>query len=130
MSLRYDISSQQELQAALLRVIAAMRPEGALGEAVRYATVATHRYAVSITPVDTGSQRAALTPEVDLRNLRGTLFYDPNAVNPRSTARPSRYGPENEQVRGGRYAVFQNTFEETQREIASEVARIIVRALP
>ena len=99
-----------------------------MGEAVRYVTLALHRYAVTITPVDTGSQRAAILPAVDLRRLEGRLYYDPSAINPRG-GMPSRYGPENEMTRGGRYAVFENTAREAETALR-QAGQIIVGGLP
>ena len=123
-----SIAGQQELQAALLRAIAALQPSGAMGEAVRYVTLALHRYAVTITPVDTGSQRAAQTPEVNLSALTGRLFYDPEAINPKG-GKPSRYGPENEALRGGRYAVYQKTVDEAADEAVKQALAIIIKEL-
>jgi hypothetical protein len=128
MTYRSDIRGLQETRTAVLATIAAAQAEGAHGEAVRYATLAADRYAVSITVVDTGSWRAAQHPEV--RGLQGRICIDPAAVNPKSGGRPAIYGAALELERGGRYAVYARTVNEAGQRILTEAGTRLYRSLP
>ena len=118
----------ERLQSAAERGVEALKPAGAFGEAVRYTTLATHRYAVPLTPVDTGAWRASHRPEVG--GLTGRIFIDPSATNPESDGRPVDYGAELELTRGGRYAVYKRTVDEAGPGILREAGEIIERGLP
>ena len=116
------ITGLQEAQRANLRHIASVKPDGALGDAVKEGTLAAQRYMVSITHVDTGSLRAAEL--VRLSGLRGEIYIDPSAVNPRGGS-PAEYGPA-ENARGGEHAFMERTATEGLGEIqriASEAYR-------
>lgn len=121
------IRGLQELQAAVLRSIAALQPSGAFGKAVRYVTLAAHRYATAHTVVDTGSWRAAHRPEV--RGLSGRIYVDPAAANPHG-GQPSVYGPTLELTRGGRYAVYARTVNDVGPQLLREGGKMIEDALP
>lgn len=123
-----SITGIQEAEAAALKAVAAVRPKGALGEAVGYVTVSAHRYAVANTVVDTGAWRAAQRPAFN--GAHGRIFIDPAAVNPKSHSRPAVYGPELELTRGGRYAVYKKTVEEAGPLILEHAGKIIQDALP
>jgi|DewCreStandDraft_4_1066084.scaffolds.fasta_scaffold97844_3 hypothetical protein len=113
-----SIQGLQEAQHANLRRINAMKPGGALGRAVQYTTVSAHRYAVSITHVwryKGGGLRASHRMKVS--GLRGEIYIDPTAVNPRGQ-KPSVYGPA-EHARGGTHAFYART----QREYGLSSAR-------
>lgn len=122
-----SIRGLQEAQAAVLRAVAALRPTGALGKAVRYVTLAAHRWATAHTVVDTGSWRASHRP--DVRGLTGRIFVDPAAVNPRG-GHPGVYGPALELTRGGRYAVYARTVNEAGPQLLKAGGKIIEDALP
>jgi hypothetical protein len=128
MSFDAQIKGLEAAQAAAVRAAAAVQPDGALGEAVRYATLAAHRYAVAHTVVDTGSWRASHRPEV--RGAQGRIFIDPSAINPKSNTPPSVYGPELELRRGGRYAAYKTTVNEAGPQIVNDAGRIVEKALP
>ena|SRR5581483_4951801 len=104
--IRQDIAGLQRAQAAMLRAVAAVRPAGSLGRAVQYAITAFHRYKTAITHVDTGAYRAAGT--ISFGGLRAVLFTSPDAVNPRSGARPAEY-QNYEERRGGSHAAWART---------------------
>ena len=120
------ITGVQEAQRANLEAIAALRPGGAFGRAVVYATTAAHRYAVAITHVDTGALRAS--HRVEVSGLRGRIYIDPGAVNPRSAQRPAVYGPY-EHARGGSHAFYQRVVEERGRQIGERAMGMIVAGL-
>lgn len=126
--IEFDISGIEAAQAAALRAVAAVRPAGGLGKAVRYIVVAANRFSVANTPVDTGSWRASHRPQAS--GTHGRIFLDPSAVNPKSRSRPADYGPALELTRGGRYAVYKKTVEEAGPQILDQAAHIIVEDLP
>lgn len=114
MSELVTIEGIQEAQAANLRALAAMAPESGLGRAVQFALADLHRYAVSITHVWIykggalrASHRVGLVENVDAGTARGSIFIDPNAVNPRGQ-RPEEYGVY-EHARGGDHAFYERT---------------------
>jgi hypothetical protein len=109
----------QEEQARNNRLIAAMRPDGALGEGIRRATMRGHRYAVAITHVDRGALRAAHRMVVS--RLQGVIFIDESAVNPKSGQRPHRYGVF-EHDRGGAHAFYDRTVDERGDAMIQDVA--------
>jgi hypothetical protein len=124
MSSDFSIQGLQEAQRANARHIAAMKPSGAFGRVVQYATVSAHRYAVSITHVwryKGGGLRASHRMRV--YGLRGEISIDPSAVNPRGQ-RPSIYGPA-EHARGGTHAFYART----EREYGQQAARAGAYAL-
>jgi hypothetical protein len=126
-SIRHTIRGAQEARAACLSVLANLRPDGALGRAVRDATAAADRYAVSITRVDTGAWRASHRPEVD--GLHGRLALDPSTTNPRSGSRPVVYGAIWEE-RGGKRAVYARTVNEAGEDILQTTGLRLYRSLP
>lgn len=121
------IKGIQEAQAGNLKAIAALTPDGSFGEAIRYATTAAHRFAVQNTVVDTGSWRAS--HRMLIQKLRGRVFIDPSAVNPKG-GKPVEYGPALEQKKGGRYAVYKKTYEEAGPEILRQAGHILLGGLP
>lgn len=117
---RVSIKGIQEAQRANIRHIAAMKPGGGFGRAIQYATIQAHRYATSITHVDTGSLKAS--HRMDVSGLRGRVYIDPSSPGIRGRTattrrsystkqRPSVYGPF-EHGRGGKHAFYQRTREE------------------
>ena len=121
------ITGLQEAQRANLQAVAALRPQGAFGRAVIYATTAGQRYAVGITHVDTGALRAS--HRVEVTGLRGRIYIDPSSVNPRSGERPVVYGVE-EHARGGSHAFYQRVVDEEGRRIGERALQELRRGLP
>ena len=135
MTLRLTIEGIQQAQRANQQAIAAIKPSGAFGRAIKYATTQAHRYAIYNTPWDTGGLRAS--HRMKLQGLRGEVYIDPAAVNPRQrNARPAEYGARLHQqgmrpgVRGGIRAFYQYTVEHDGSTIGEEAIRMIVRGLP
>lgn len=127
MTYRASIRGLQETRAAVLRAAAQLQPEGGLGVAVRNATLAADRYAVSITKVDTGAWRASHRPTVE--GLHGSISLDAGATNPRSGTRPAVYGAAWE-ARGGSHAVYARTVNEAGQGIVQEAGLKLYRSLP
>lgn len=103
MDVDLTIRGLQEAQAANNRRIAEMQPTGALGAVVRNLTVFTHRQALIVSHIDTGALRASHRMEVT--GVRGQVFIDPRAVNPRSRVSVSEYA-KFEHDRGGGHAFY------------------------
>lgn len=124
------IEGLQRIQQANAQNIAAVRPDGATGRAVLYATTAVQRYAQVITHVDTGAWRAS--HRMDYRQTasgpRGDVYVDPRASNPRTGARPVDYATYWE-LRGGEMAVYQRTMDERGEQIATDAVNMIKGAL-
>lgn len=127
MTLRADISGLQAARAAVLAALAQLRPDSALGAAIRDAVLMVDRYAASITKVQTGAWRASHRPQVV--GLHGQVSLDPAAVNPRSGSRPAVYGAVWEE-RGGAHAVYARTVNERGQAILDETGITLYRSLP
>ena len=113
----------QEAQRANLEVIKNLQPGGAFGRAIQYGTIEAHRYAVSITHVQTGALRASHRMEVS--GLEGRIFIDPTSENPRG-GRPEIYGPI-EEARGGEHAFYARTEAEAGYRIAQAAGEGFIR---
>lgn len=114
-----SISGLQETQRANLRHVTAMKPHGAFGRVIQLTTSAAHRYAVTITHVDTGALRAS--HRMMISGLRGEIYLDKSAANPRG-GRTSIYGPI-EHARGGAHAFYARTESEYGLKAATSGAR-------
>lgn len=117
--MKLTIKGIQESQARNLRRIAALRPNSTFGRVIRDATIRAYRYAEAITHVDTGSLRASHRMQV--QGLRGRIYLDPSARNPRSGLPVSVYGPY-EHARGGSHAFYHRTVVERGPEIGKQAA--------
>jgi len=104
--IKLTITGLQEAQARNLRRIAALRPTGATGAAIRDVTLTLHRYAVAITHVDTGTLRAG--HRIRIHGLEGEIYIAGNARNPRTGRLAANYGRW-EHRRGGTHAFYDRT---------------------
>lgn len=123
------IQGLQEAQKAMMKLIAATKPNGGLGDAVKMATIAAIQYAISITHVDTGALRAShrMRLESDSSGPRGVIYIDPSAIRP-GGGRPAQYGVgENE--RGGSHAFYARVPLERGETIARQAAGAIIRSI-
>jgi len=125
MAVMVTIKGIQEAQQRNQRQIAALRPSGPFGAAVREATVQLQRFAIGITHVDTGALKGSHTMEV--RGLYGRIFIDPSAVNPKGQ-RPARYGPF-EHERGGSHAFYDRTVAEHGQQVVDRAAQRVTVAV-
>lgn len=116
----------QEAQDMNARAIAALRPAGAAGVAVRDATAEMHRYAVSITHVwkyKGGGLKTSHRMEVN--DFRGRIYIDPGVINPRGQ-RPVEYGPH-EHARGGSHAFYARTMAEVGPAAGAAAVEFLLR---
>jgi hypothetical protein len=118
----------QEAQDENLRRIAALKPTGVVGRAVREATTQLHRYAVAITHVwryKGGGLRASHRMEINDRGATGRIYVDPTAINPRGQ-RVTDYAIH-EHNRGGSHAFYERAVRERGEQIADAAVRFITR---
>lgn len=120
------IQGIREAQRANQRAIAGLKPNGPFGKAIKEATVKAHRYAVSITHVDTGALRASHRMKVT--GIRGEIFIDRGTRNPKTGERPAAYGAE-EHARGGQHAFYERTVKEAGDGIARETGETILKGV-
>ncbi len=125
--LHLTITGIQEAMAANQKAIAALKPQGALGRAIQSALIAAHRYAATITHVDTGSLRAS--HRMTMNGTRGLIFIDSSFVNPRSRSRPVEYGFI-EHRRGFPHNFYERTVNERGDAIAQAAMDEVLRGLP
>jgi hypothetical protein len=114
------IRGLQEAQRWNARAIANMKPSGAYGRAIQNIVTQLQRYEMSVTHVDTGSLRA--TQRMEIRGLRGRVYIDPRARNPRSRQMTSVYGAI-EEARGGSHAFGNRTVNEAAPRIVGLAVR-------
>lgn len=126
MSFKAVVEGYEELQAANRKLLAAVRPEGALGAANLYATKSMLRGVEGRVHTDTGTYKASLRAE--FTGLVGRVYVAPNR-NPKSGAIASMYA-KHEEARGGSHAAFANTARQDEQRVAQEATQLIVGALP
>lgn len=119
---KLSITGIQQAQERNLRAIAALSPVGALGRAVKLGTIEAHRYAVAITHVDTGSLKSS--HRMDVNSLRGIVYPDAGATNPRSGRAVSDYAKW-EHRRGGSHAFYARVESERGAQIARSMGHIV-----
>lgn len=122
-----SIRNLQKVQQNNIRRIAMLQPQGALGQLIRNVTAYTHRQAIIVTHVDTGALRASHLMEVTA--VRGRVFINPDATNPRSGKRVTEYA-EHEHNRGGEHAFYKRAtaasavyFRNAVKQLEKEIAR-------
>lgn len=113
----YTIEGLQEAQRGNLKLIASLKPNGELDQAIRTGTIAAQRYAVIETHVDTGALKAS--HRIRMSYLMGEVFIDPSARNPRTHQLTSQYGVV-EHERGGEHAFYENTYHKYGDRIADQ----------
>ena len=117
----------QQAQAANNKIIAAVKPSGALGRAIQYGTTRVHRYAVGVSHVDTGAMRAS--HRMQLSTMEGRVYLDRSSRNPRSRQMVYVYGFW-EHMRGGGHAFYERTVREAGPQILRDMAGMVQRGLP
>lgn len=122
MSEEFAIKGIQEAQAENAKRIARLQPRGEVGQKIKDLTSSAHRYAVSITHVITGSLRAS--HRMEIKGLRGRIYLDPSAVNPRSGQKPAVYGYY-ENKRGGEHAFYDRTVEEFEQKSEDAIFQVV-----
>lgn len=120
-----DIKDIQKAMAENQAMINKLASGGAFGRALPYATQAAHRYAVSITHVDTGALKGSHRMQL-LSRFRGLIYLDPAAVGPHGP--PAHYGPY-EHNRGGSHAFYDRVIAEVGNRIAEQAEKITAKEL-
>ena len=124
---KLTIEGIQKAQNANLAHVRSLRPEGSFGDAVKTATILSQQSAVRKTHVLTGSLRGS--HRIKLTGLRGTVYIDPNSVNPRSGGKPYDYGVI-EHAKGGQHAFYRRVVDEDGKSIAVASAKEYLRGMP
>ena len=119
-----DIKDLLKFQNDNNKRIAAMKPSGAAGRALQYGLTALHRYAVATTHRDTGTLAASHIMELDLSSLRGRIYINPSARNPKSGQMAAIYGPH-EHARGGQHAFYKRTIDEAGPGVVDDMMRML-----
>ena len=120
------VQGMQEAQAALRAVERAAKAGGPLERVVGYVATRLHRYAMSVTHVDSGELKGA--HRVRMAGTRAEIYLDPDAVNDYGQ-RPAEYGVY-EHDRGGSHAFYRRTVDEVGQQTLNEAANMLRRYLP
>lgn len=121
-----SVEGYEAARGAVERAVKVAKPEGRMSQAVTFATVEAHRYAVSQVHVDTGTLRSALSMRMLAWN-HGQVYVGSN-INPRSHQPASRYAPD-EEGHGGSHAFFGRTIAEQGSSIVSRAIEILKEGL-
>jgi hypothetical protein len=126
-----DVQGYAELQAALDKVAAAVKPSGALGEGVKRTTQRLYKHAIGITHVDTGTLASSHRWQYaeESGSPRGVVFVEDSLRNPKSKQAVGRYAPI-EEGRGGQHAFYARTVAEEGDAAAGEGINVVLEALP
>lgn len=119
------IDGLEEAQKVNMRRLYVLQPSSELGGAVQYAVEELQWYAKDITHIDTSALQASHLGEV--YGLRGRIYINPSAINPRGQA-PEVYGPC-EHERGGSHAFYERTVAERGPGVLREVEHRIRMAV-
>jgi len=121
-----SITGLQEAQQKNLQDMNALKPDGALGEAIKWGMIAGHAFAVKITHVDTGAWKASHRMEYRTAggSPRGEVYIDPGARNPRHPTPVAEYATIWE-LREGDMAVYLRTEKEQGDKITKGMQKIL-----
>ena len=119
------IKGIQETQRANQANIAAMRPTGLFGLAIKNATIQAQTYEASLIHVDTGALKSSRLMRI--RGLEGQIYSDPSAVSPKGS-RPAVYGYFEHQ-RGGSHAFSKRTVDEAGPIIGQRAEETLIRGI-
>ena len=126
-----SIEGLQKAQRANLQMIAALRPTGSLGRALKYASLAAHRHAVAVTPYEHGALRASERVEANTP-YRWRIFIDPGAIAPRRDERPAVYGARLHQqglIPGKRPGTIRAFFQYTVKRYGDQIGAAALREI-
>lgn len=113
-------------QAAMLKAVEAVKPNGVLGEAVKEALFMVQAYAAQITDQDTGTLARSHLIQYDGGNS-GFVYPSPYNINPKSH-KPASYYAIYEENRGGGHAFYQRTVDERGQAILTKAGQRIIQA--
>lgn len=128
MAVTMTIKGLQQAQQNNQRRLAELKPSGAMGRAIKFATASAQRVAIGVTHVDTGSLKASHRMRLEAGGLRGVIYIDPGAVNPRSGQKPAIYGL-GEHARGGSHAFYEVTVQTAGPLIENQAGNMVRVAL-
>lgn len=121
-----EIRGLQQLQEASRKLVYAVNPKGAMGQANRYAVLQLMRGVRVRAHKDTGTYAASIQAEFD--GEHGRVYVADNR-NPKTGQSAAVYG-KYEEARGGSHAAFANTNAQEGSKAAQDGIQIIVGALP
>ncbi len=130
------VGLQEAQQRNLNRSAAMYKPDGVVQRELQSVTIAAHRYAVSITHVGryrsngkwAGGGTLRASHRIKMDRMRGIIFIDPSARNPRSKTPPVEYGVY-ENARGGTHAFYDRTMTEAVPNLLQVAKENITRSL-
>lgn len=126
MSYKVTIEGYEKLQAANRKLLAAVKPNGALGAANLFVTKSMQRGVESRVHVDTGTYKSSIL--ADFAGTVGRVYVAANR-NPKGGGLASVYA-KYEEGRGGSHAAFANTARQDGQRVAQEGVQLIIEALP
>lgn len=119
------VEGLQEAQEALRRAERYVSGADGAQRVVGEAAIRAHRYATSITHVDTGTLKSS--HRMRIGRTHAEIYIDPGARNEHG-GRPAQYGPY-EEARGGAHAFYRRTIDEAgpgiARQAQADMARYI-----
>jgi hypothetical protein len=122
-----EIKGFQEIQEASRKLVYAMNPRGAMGQANRYTTLQMMRAVRVRAHKDTGTYAASIQAEFD--GLHGRVYVGDNR-NPKTGQSAAVYG-KFEEARGGSHAAFAQASSGADAAAAAQDGiQIIIGALP
>ena len=120
-----NVQGLQDAQEALRRLERYVSAQDGFQRVIGDAAIRAHRYAVSITHVDTGALKSA--HRVQFARNRAEIYIDPGARNEYGE-QPAQYG-QIEHDRGGSHAFYRRTVDEAGpgilRQMEADIARYI-----
>lgn len=126
--MKITVRGLQRAQAMNKRAIEAVKPSGALGRALQYMVLETHRYIIKITHRITGALASSRRMSIDYGAMRGIVFTSPSARNPRSGALTSEYDVY-EEARGGSHAAWQRTKTEVGDKVLHHGISMVIEGI-
>ena len=120
-----NVEGLREAQEALRRAERYVSGAEGMQRVIGEAAMRAHRYAVSITHVNTGALKSAHRMRLGSRHAE--IYIDPGARNEYGD-RPSQYGPI-EEARGGSHAFYRRTIDEAGPDIVRQAQADMARYL-
>lgn len=121
------VKGYEQIQEASRKLVYAMNPQGAMGQANRYATLQLMRAVRVRAHTDTGTYRGSISAEFD--GMHGRVYVAANR-NPKSGQSAAVYG-KYEEARGGSHAAFAQAQASADATNAMQDGiKIIIGALP
>jgi len=124
---RVQMQGFDQAQAAMKRAVAAVKPDGELGAAVKEALFMAQAYAAQVTHIDTGTlSRSHLIQYTG--GADGFVYPSPYNINPKSHKSASYYAIY-EENRGGAHAFYARTISEHGQAILAKTGQRVTKAI-